>query len=63
MGRPRKADWRQVTLLDDAAPERRDLPSEIRPDVISAVADLLLAHLQADATPSTGECDEAEDQS
>jgi hypothetical protein len=63
MGRPRKADWRQSTLLDDAAPERRDLPSEIRPDVLSAVADLLLAHLHADTTPPTGERDESEDQS
>jgi hypothetical protein len=63
MGRPRKADWRQVTLLDDPAPGRPDLPSEIRLDVVRALAELLLAHLHGDVAPTTGERDESEDQS
>jgi len=63
MGRPRKADWRQVTLLDDPAPGQHDLPPEIHHEIVSALADLLLAHLHGDAIPTTGEHDESEDQS
>jgi len=63
MGRPGKTGWRQGTLLDDGAPPRRALPSEIRLDVVGALAELLLAHLSGDAAPATEKRDEFQDQS
>jgi hypothetical protein len=63
MGRRHNAGWRQVTLLNEAGPPQIELPSEIRSDVVSALAELLLAHLSVDTAPDAGERDESEDQS
>ena len=63
MGRRHPAAWRQVTLLNEAAPAQVELPSEIRSDAVRALAELLLAHLSVDAAPSLEGLDESEDQS
>jgi hypothetical protein len=63
MGRRHTAAWRQVTLLNEAVPPQVELPSEIRRDVVRALAELLLAHLSVDAARSLEGLDESEDQS
>ena len=63
MGRLDNADWRQITLLDDAVPPQTELPSEICSDVVNALADLLLAYLSVDAARAKERLDEFEDQS
>lgn len=63
MGRRRNAGWHQVTLLNEAGPPPVELPSEIRSDVVDALAELLLAHLSVDAAPDVEAIDESEDQS
>jgi len=57
---PHPARWSQASLLDDATPPSVDLPPEIRRDVVSALADLLLAHLAAPAAAAMEERDERE---
>lgn len=63
MGRRHNAGWRQVTLLNETVPPPGELPSEIRSDVVNALAELLLAHLSVDAAPGVETIDESEDQS
>jgi hypothetical protein len=63
MGRPHNARWRQVTLLNEAVPPPVELPTDIRRDVVSALAELLLAHLSVDAAPGVEAIDESEDRS
>jgi hypothetical protein len=62
MGRRNNARWRQATLLDDAVPPQVELPAEIRSDVVSALAKLLLAHLGVDVAPDGDALDESKDQ-
>jgi hypothetical protein len=63
MGRKHKAGGRQATLLNEAVPVQIELPSEIRSDIVSALAELLLAHLSGDVAPDTEGLDESEDRS
>ena len=63
MGRRHTAAWRQVTLLNEAVLPQVELPTEIRSDVVRALAELLLAHPSVDAAPSLEGLDESEDQS
>lgn len=58
MGRRYQAGGRQVSLLD--VPPQIELPSEIRSDVVSALAELLLAHLGV--VTAREELNESEDQ-
>jgi hypothetical protein len=61
MGRPHNARWRQANLLPDTTPPPPvDLPPEIRRNAISALAELVLAHLAATAAADTEERDERE---
>jgi hypothetical protein len=60
MRRQYNAGWRQVTLLNEAVPPEVELPSEIRGDVLSALAELLLTHLSLDAAADREGLDESE---
>jgi hypothetical protein len=60
---PHDARWSQASLLDDAPPPSVDLPPEMRQDAVSALAELLRAHLAAIAAADPEERDEREAES
>jgi hypothetical protein len=63
MGRRHNAGWRQATLLNEVGSPPVEVPSEIRSDVVRALAELLLAQLGVQAAPGAEAIDESEDQS
>ena len=63
MKRRPHAAWRQVSLLSEAGPPPVELPSDVRSDVVRALAELLLAHAGVDAESGVEAIDESEDQS
>jgi hypothetical protein len=63
MRRLATAAWWQETLLGDEEVTRRELPSEIRLDVIAVLAELLLAYFGDETVAATEARDESENHS